>query len=71
MYIIGSASKYGQDLETGCPKLTIMKFLCVLFLKEDHNLRLKLQSFINVYFLNVKRVICNINIQCHGNYISS
>ena len=31
-----------QDHETGCPKLTIFKFLGVLFFKEDHNI-LRLQ----------------------------
>ena len=27
-----------QDLETGCPNLTIVKFLVVLLIKEDHNI---------------------------------
>ena len=31
-----------QDLETGCPKLEIIKYLGILFFKGDHNI-LRLQ----------------------------
>ena len=32
----------GQDLETGCPKLAIVKFWGILFLNGEHNV-LRLQ----------------------------
>ena len=50
-----------QDLETGCPKLIIVKFWGVLFFKGGHNV-LRLPP-LNIYFLIEIRH--NILIQCH------
>ena len=54
-----------QDLETGCPKLAIVKILGVQIFKGDHNI-LKISS-INMYeFIKIRH---NILIQYHGNYM--
>ena len=53
-----------QDLETGCPKLPIVKFLGMLFYKRDYNI-LRLQH--KDYLLG--KIRHNFFIQCRGNYI--
>ena len=49
---IGNTQHHGpsQDLETGCPKLPIVKFWGILFFKGDHNI-LKLQP--QTYFYGI------------------
>ena len=49
-----------QDLETGCPKVAIMKFRGVLIFKRD-----------TIYsdYNHGHVFTCNILIQYHGNYI--
>ena len=52
-----------QDLETGCLKLAVVKFLGVQIFKGDHNI---LISTINMYkFIRIRHDIIK---QCHGNY---
>ena len=38
VFISNDKQGLSQDLETGCPKLAIVKFLGVLFFKVDHNI---------------------------------
>ena len=61
----GSGAGLSQDLETGCPKLPIVKFVWVLFFKGDPNIhRIQLQCL----YLPIK-IRHSILIQCHENYI--
>ena len=54
-----------QDLETGCPKLAVVKFLGVQIFKGDRNYTQI--STINMYkFIKISHYIL---IQCHGNYV--
>ena len=54
-----------QDLETGCPKLAIVKFLGVQIFKGDHNI-LRNQPLRCINFIKIRHNIC---IQCHGNHM--
>ena len=55
-----------QDLESGCPKSTIVKFGGVLFFKGGHNI-LRLITTINIYLL-IEIGHYNL-IQCHGDFV--
>ena len=50
------SQSHSQDLETGCPKFAIVKYLGVQISKGDHNI---LRFQLNMYE--------SIKIQCHGN----
>ena len=65
-YGIASMQGLRQDLETGCPKLAIAKFLGIQIFKGDHNI-LRLQLLTYMYeFMKIRH---NILIQCHGNHV--
>ena len=49
---VESEAESNQDLETGCPKLTIVKCLGILFFKGDY-------TILKEYYMNLK------NIQLH------
>ena len=49
---------HSQDLETGCPKLAIEKFLGIQILKRDHNIL----GFQPYKFIKIRH---DILIQCH------
>ena len=52
-----------QDLETGCLKLAVVKFLGVQIFKRDHNIHI---STINMYkFIKLRNDIIK---QCLGNH---
>ena len=58
-----SAQGVSQDLQTGCPKLAIVKFWGVQILKGDYTQI----STINMYkFIEIRH---DIIIQCHGSYM--
>ena len=59
-----STQGLSQELETGCPKLTIVKLFGVHIFKGDHNI-LRFQP-LNMY-KSIKRRH-NILIQCYGIY---
>ena len=50
LYIIDQ--DLSQDLESGCPKLAIVKYLGIQCLKRDHSIVLKI-SIINMYLLHL------------------
>ena len=54
-----------QDLETGCPKLSTVRFLGVLFIKGDHNKLIFIaEIWIQpIYLIEIRH---NIVIQCQG-----
>ena len=61
--VIGNIHGLSQDLETGCPKLAILKFWGVQIFKGDHNI-LKILT-INMYkFIKTRH---DILIQCNEN----
>ena len=62
-YLYPRLQGLSQDLETGCPKFVIAKFLGILFFKGDHNI---LVTTINMYL--IIEIRHNILRQCHGNH---
>ena len=56
---------FSQGFETGCPKLAIVKFWCVLFIKGDQNI-LRWLPKACIYLIEIRH---NILIQCRGIYI--
>ena len=61
----GLVQGFGQDLESGCPKSTIIKIWGVNFFKADK--QYTQINTINIYvFLN--EIKHSVHIQCHGNY---
>ena len=54
-----------QDLETGCLKLAVVKFLGVQILRG-----ITIYSYFNhkPVFINISKIRHNIIKQCHGNY---
>ena len=54
-----------QDLETGCPKLPIVKFLGVQNVKGDHNI-LRFQPYTYIKFIKIRH---DILIRSHGNHM--
>ena len=55
-----------QDLKSGCPKLTIVKYLGVQLFKAD-NIILRLQPCTCIYLLNM--IKHDVHIHCLGNFI--
>ena len=62
LYVDNLSRGLSQNLETGRPKLAIVKFLGVQIFKGDH-------SISNIKMYEFTKISHNILIQCHGSYM--